>query len=145
MKKSILIGLILVPCIMVSYVTAVPYNSNQTINKKINEIETIGQSFNTILSVGIGAGLLSIFTCLLLLIPTYIFLIIGCMFLSMPMPMKIGGAVIMLLGFAIGLISLVFLSLGLKISPELDNSLTLLITFLCPAIISILLIYLILY
>jgi hypothetical protein len=58
------------------------------------------------------------------------------------MPMKIGGAVFTITGLVGGIISLFFISLGLYSSPGLRNSIPLLITFILPAIIAILLIYL---
>lgn len=145
MKKSLLVGLIIVTISMVSYATAIPYTESQPLVEKINKVEHIRNIFDSIPFIGDLIGLISVLIGSLILIPTYIFLIFGLAFLSSPMPMKIGGAVFTLIGIAIGLISSFFISFGVTFSPELGNPFTLLIAYLLPVIISILIVYSILY
>ena len=140
MKRTIMFGIILASISMVSCVTAVPYTESQPLVEKINKLENIRNTLDSIPYVGDLIGLISMMIGSLFLIPTYILVFIGLLFVSMPMPMKIGGAVFTLIGFAVGIISLFFISLGLIFSPEMRKPLPIMITFILPAIISILLI-----
>ena len=140
MKRIILLGIILVSITMVSNAIAVPFTESQPIVEKINKFENIRKTIDSIPFVGGLIRLISMLIGSLLLIPTFIFLIFGLAFLSAPMPMKIGGGVFTLIGLFGGIISLIFISLGLGPLPQLRKPLTLLIIFILPAIISILII-----
>jgi hypothetical protein len=112
MKLTIIVGITLVCFSMVSYVTAIPYTESQPLIQKIKINENIKNSINYILQAD---GLLSVIIGILLLIPSLILLTSGLVFFSMPMPMKIGGAVFAIIGLIASIISFLIISVGLNI------------------------------
>jgi hypothetical protein len=111
MNKTIIFGIIITCFSMVSNVTAIHYTESQTLVQKINIDEN---SRNILNSIKLGDGLIIRIIGILLLIPSLILLSIGLVFISMPMPMKIGGAVFALIGLIASILSLFIITVGLN-------------------------------
>jgi hypothetical protein len=94
---------------MVSYVTAIPYKESQPLVQQININKNIRNIIN---SIPLFNGLVSKIIGILLLIPSLLLLTFGLVFLSMPMPMKIGGLVFSIIGLIASIISLFIISIG---------------------------------